>query len=113
MAERGVLMSGGERQRLALARVLLQRAPLLLLDEPTAHLDSATENGLVSTLSEACRGRSALWITHSFIAMEQMDQILVFDRGKIVERGAHSRLIQSSGLYARLWSFQHNFKIPE
>ncbi len=107
IGERGLAISGGERQRLAVARCLLREAPLLLLDEPTANLDTLTEQRLVQTLLEAMQGRSVLWITHRLIGLEHMDEILVLDEGRVVERGTQAQLIEQAGLFASLWSLQN------
>ncbi len=105
--EMGVQLSGGERQRLAIARALLKDAPILLLDEPTANLDAATERALWRDLSRLMARRSVLLITHRLVGMEQMDAILVLRAGRIVARGTHAELLASGGLYARLWALQH------
>ena len=104
--EMGVQLSGGERQRLAIARALLKNAPILLLDEPTANLDAATERALWRDLSHLMARRSTLIITHRLIGMEQMDEILTLHRGRIIERGTHAELLAAGGLYARLWALQ-------
>lgn len=108
LGEHGQQMSGGERQRLAVARALLQNAPVVLLDEPTAHLDALTERQLTETLHTVLRGRTVLWATHSLTGMEWMDEIIVLDKGRIVERGTHKQLIKSGALYAQLWQIQHD-----
>ena len=102
----GLQLSGGQRQRLALARALLRDAPILLLDEPTANLDAITERALVDTLLETTRGRSVLWVTHSLVGLEAMDEIVVLYKGEVVERGAHADLLARGGLYSRLWALQ-------
>lgn len=107
LGERGQQMSGGEQQRLALARALLQDAPLVLLDEPTAHLDTITEQQVVETLHEMLRDRTVLWATHNLTGLEWMDEIVVLDNGRVVERGSQARLMQSDGLFARLWRIQN------
>ncbi len=104
--EMGVQLSGGERQRVAIARALLKNAPILLLDEPTANLDAATERALWRDLSHLMARRSTLIITHRLIGMEQMDEILTLHRGRIIERGTHAELLAAGGLYARLWALQ-------
>jgi ABC-type multidrug transport system fused ATPase/permease subunit len=107
IGEQGMLLSGGERQRLAIARALLKDAPLLLLDEPTAHLDALTEWQVLETLGTLMAGRSVLMITHRLVGMEMMDEILVLNRGRIVERGKQSALLAQGGLYRRMWELQH------
>jgi ABC-type multidrug transport system fused ATPase/permease subunit len=99
-------LSGGQRQRLALARALLRDAPILLLDEPTANLDALTERALVATLLETTRGRSVLWVTHSLVGLEAMDEIVVLYKGEVAERGTHAELLAREGLYRRLWDLQ-------
>jgi ABC-type multidrug transport system fused ATPase/permease subunit len=106
VGERGVQFSGGERQRVAIARALLKDAPLLIFDEPTANLDPATERRLVETLQSASQGKSVLWITHRLVGLEEMDEILVMDKGRIIERGTHSELLKQKGLYWKLWGLQ-------
>lgn len=108
VGENGQRLSGGERQRIALARALLHDAPLLILDEPTANLDTITERDVLCALETAARGRTTLVITHRLIAMERMDEILVLDRGQIVERGTHAQLLAAGGLYQRLYDVQRD-----
>ena len=107
IGEAGLRLSGGERQRLAIARTLLKDTPLLLLDEPTANLDPITERDLVQSLISLAAGRTSLWITHRLLGMETMDEILVMNRGRIVERGDHTRLMDLDGMYRRMWDLQH------
>ena len=102
LGEHGLLMSGGERQRLAAARAILRDASLFLLDEPGSHLDGETEVELVRTLLEITQGKSVLWVSHSFQGMEAMDEILVLQDGLVKERGTHTELLASQGLYASL-----------
>jgi thiol reductant ABC exporter CydC subunit len=104
--ERGVQFSGGERQRLAIARALLKDAPIFIFDEPTANLDPATERRLVQTLGEIPPGKSVIWITHRLVGLENMDEILVLDAGRIAERGTHAELLKQQGLYWKLWNLQ-------
>jgi thiol reductant ABC exporter CydC subunit len=95
VGEQGLRLSGGERQRLAIARALLKDAPLLILDEATANLDALTERALMEALDALLRGRTALVITHRLVALEQMDEILVLEGGRIVERGTHAELLSA------------------
>ena len=106
VGEQGLRLSGGERQRLAIARALLKDAPTLILDEPTANLDAATEHDLFATIALAMVGRTTLIITHRFVGLEQADEILVLDRGRIVERGRHDVLLRRAGAYRRMWELR-------
>jgi ATP-binding cassette subfamily C protein CydCD len=107
IGEQGWRLSGGERQRMAIARALLKEAPILILDEPTANLDPITEKQVLDTLFEIMRGKSSLLITHRLVGLENMDEIIVLDQGKIVERGSHNNLLKSDGMYHRLWDLQN------
>ena len=106
LGEQGLRLSGGERQRVALARALLKRADCLLLDEPTAHLDAVTERELLERLAAAREGRAALLITHRLVGLERADEILVLERGRVVERGAFAALRASGGPFARMLALQ-------
>lgn len=107
VGEHGLRLSGGERQRLAVARAILRDTPFVILDEPTANLDAVTEAGLVERLHKLFNDKCALWITHRLVGMECMDEIIVMDRGRVIERGIHTELIKKGGLYARLWELQN------
>ncbi|RAV01477.1 thiol reductant ABC exporter subunit CydC [Paenibacillus sp. YN15] len=107
VGEWGSRLSGGERQRLGLARALLRNAPVLLFDEPTAGLDSVTEEAFLRQAEEAAfPGKSVLWITHKLTGLERMDHILVLKSGRIVERGTHGELLRLQGEYWRLFRLQ-------
>jgi ATP-binding cassette, subfamily C, bacterial CydC len=106
VGEQGERLSGGERQRLAVARALLKDAPLLVLDEATANLDTVTERELLGTIRELMRGRTTLQITHRLVEMETMDEILVLDEGHVVERGTHEELLRRDGQYRRMLAVQ-------
>jgi len=97
VGEHGLRLSGGERQRLAIARALLKDAPLLILDEATANLDPLTERAVLDALDALMRGRTVLLITHRLVALDRMDEILVLERGRIVERGSWRRTGSTDG----------------
>jgi ATP-binding cassette subfamily C protein CydC len=99
----GTAISGGQRQRIVLARALLADPAVLVLDEPTAHLDAETRRSVMDDLLAATQGRSVLLITHEMEGLEHLDEIVVLDQGKAAERGTHRDLIAAGGLYARLW----------
>lgn len=103
VGERGALVSGGQRQRLALARALLADFPILVLDEPTANLDPPTARRLMSDLLAASKGRSVLVITHRLAGLEGVDEVVVLDGGRVVERGTHGDLLARRGRYRRMW----------
>jgi ATP-binding cassette subfamily C protein CydC len=99
---RGAATSGGERQRIALARALLADPELLILDEPTAHLDPENRRALTADLLAATEGRATLFITHELAGLDQVDEIVVLERGRVAERGTHRDLLSSGGLYQRM-----------
>lgn len=113
LGERGQQMSGGERQRLSVARALLQDAPVVLLDEPTAHLDAVTEQELIETLHRVLAEKTVLWASHSLTGMQWMDEIVVLEGGRAVERGTHAQLIEKGGLYASMYRIQHDELIAD
>jgi ATP-binding cassette subfamily C protein CydC len=108
LGEGGVKMSGGERQRIAIAQALLKDAPILFLDEPTSNLDATTERKLLALLDKVMRNKSVLWVTHRLAGLEKVDEIVVLERGKIIERGRHADLLALQGVYAAMWQTQHN-----
>jgi ATP-binding cassette subfamily B protein len=107
VGERGYRLSGGEKQRLAIARVLLKDPAVVILDEATAHLDSETELLVQQALGEALRGRTSIVIAHRLSTIQAADQILVLSQGEIVARGTHASLIGEGGLYADLYQTQY------
>jgi ATP-binding cassette, subfamily C, bacterial CydC len=111
VGEQGLALSGGERQRLAVARVLLKDAPLLVLDEASANLDTITERELMAEIRDLMRDRSTLVVTHRLVALEMMDEILVLEKGCIVERGTHEELVRAEGLYRRMLDVQRGMLI--
>lgn len=108
IGENGVQLSGGERQRLLIARGWLQDSPILILDEPTIHLDRQTEEDITDRLRQMIDGRSVVWISHHLKPLERMDEILVLHDGSLIERGSHSELMMQRGRYARLWQLQQS-----
>jgi ATP-binding cassette subfamily B protein len=107
VGERGYRLSGGEKQRLALARVLLKGPAIVILDEATAHLDSETELLVQQALAEALAGRTSLVIAHRLSTVQAADQILVLDDGRVVEQGTHHELLSAGGLYQELYLTQY------
>jgi ATP-binding cassette, subfamily B, bacterial len=106
VGDRGYRLSGGEKQRVALARLLLKAPKVVVLDEATAHLDSESEAAIQRALKTALAGRTSLVIAHRLSTIREADQILVIDAGQIAERGTHEQLLEAGGLYAELYRTQ-------
>ncbi len=107
IGELGMRFSGGQRQRLLLARAIVRDSPILMLDEPTANLDILTERRVMDTIFALSEGRSLLLMTHRLLGLEQMDEILVLKDGRIAEQGLHEDLVAAGGIYAHMWELQH------
>ena len=106
VGERGLKLSGGEKQRVAIARTVLKAPPILVLDEATSALDSHTEQEIQDALERVSRNRTSLVIAHRLSTIVGADEIIVLDQGRIAERGTHSQLLASDGLYASMWNRQ-------
>ena len=106
VGERGVKLSGGQRQRIAIARVVLKNAPVLILDEATSSLDSITEKAIQETLDEVMIGKTVIVVAHRLSTIANLDRILVFEHGRIIEDGNHAELLREGGAYYRLWTRQ-------
>jgi ATP-binding cassette, subfamily B, bacterial len=106
VGERGVKLSGGQRQRIAIARAILKNAPILILDEASSQLDSITEGYIQDALWRVMEDKTSIVIAHRLSTLLHMDEILVFDKGEIVQRGTHSGLLIQKGLYQELWNAQ-------
>lgn len=106
VGERGLKLSGGEKQRVGIARTILKNPPILLLDEATSALDSETEQGIQDSLDEMGQGRTVITIAHRLSTVVHADQIVVLEAGEVVERGTHDQLLAAHGRYARMWARQ-------
>jgi ATP-binding cassette, subfamily B, heavy metal transporter len=113
VGERGLKLSGGEKQRVAIARTLLKNPPILILDEATSALDSRTEAEIVATLDEVAKKRTTIVIAHRLSTIVDADEIVVLDAGRVAERGTHAALLEQRGLYAEMWSRQQAEKEQE
>lgn len=112
VGERGTKLSGGQRQRIAVARAILKNSPILILDEATSQLDSVTENIIQGSIKDWMRDRTTLVIAHRLSTVMDMNRILVFDKGYIVEDGTHDELLALSGTYKKLWDAQVGGFLP-
>ena len=106
VGDRGYRLSGGEKARLAIARLLLKAPPIVILDEATAHLDSESERAVQNALSVALQGRTSLVIAHRLSTIRSADLVLVIDDGRVVQSGTHTSLLAAGGLYAELYRTQ-------
>lgn len=106
VGEKGMLLSGGQRQRLSIARALLKNAPILILDEATASLDTESERAIQAALDKLLKGRTTLVIAHRLSTIKNADNILVMEQGRIIESGTHDELIEKRGAYAHLYELQ-------
>jgi len=106
VGERGLKLSGGEKQRVAIARTLLKNPPILILDEATSALDSRTEADILDTLEQVERGRTTIVVAHRLSTVVAADKIVVLDQGRVAEQGTHAELLRRGGLYAGMWARQ-------
>lgn len=113
VGERGMKLSGGQRQRIAIARAILKNAPILILDEATSALDSVTEKHIQEDLQQLMEGRTAIVIAHRLSTIANMDRIIVFDQGEVVEEGTHEELLAKEGFYAKMWHMQAGGFLPD
>ncbi|MBC1212512.1 thiol reductant ABC exporter subunit CydC [Listeria booriae] len=111
MTEMGARFSGGERQRIALARILLQDTPIVVLDEPTVGLDPITEKALLATIFETLQGKSLLWVTHHLVGVEKMDRVLFLENGTMIMNGTHRELLGREERYRHLYELDRPIKL--
>jgi len=112
VAERATTLSGGQKQRIAIARAILRNAPIILLDEPTTGLDANAEDLVMEGLARLLKGRTAIVIAHRLTTVSRADSILVLDKGEIVERGTHEKLVAMGGRYAEFYELQFRGQAP-
>lgn len=104
VGERGLKLSGGEKQRVAIARVFLQAPQILLFDEATSALDTATEQDILEAVENLAMGRTSIFVAHRLSTAARCDNIVVLDKGSVLESGSHSELLASRGKYADMWA---------
>jgi len=105
----GYNISGGEKQRLMLVRALLKQSKLVLLDEPTSSLDIDLESNIVKAIHKRIQDKSCIWVTHRLVDMDKLDEIMVLDKGEVLERGTHKELINKKGKYYEFWNLQNKY----
>ena len=105
----GYNISGGEKQRLMLVRALLKQSKLVLLDEPTSSLDIDLESNIVKAIHKRIQDKSCIWVTHRLVDMDKLDEIIVLDKGELLERGTHKELINKKGKYYEFWNLQNKY----
>lgn len=113
VGERGIKLSGGQRQRIAIARAILKNAPIVVMDEATSALDVVTEKLVRESLNNLIKGKTTIIIAHKLATVLDVDRILVFDKGMIVEDGTHKELLQKGEHYAMMWNLQHDGLLPD
>ena len=113
VGERGLKLSGGEKQRVAIARTLLKNPPILILDEATSSLDTLTEKEIKVSINNLAKKRTSIIIAHRLSTIVDADKILVFEKGKIIEQGTHIQLLKKKGLYADMWNTQQTIEKAE
>ena len=113
VGERGLKLSGGEKQRVAIARAILKDAPILLADEPTSSLDSETEHDIMSNIKQLGKGRTTIIVAHRLSTVQDCDEIIVLNQGRVIERGTHQQLLQGNGRYAELLRIQSSNSMPK
>lgn len=113
VGERGTKLSGGEKQRIAIARAMLLESPILILDEATSALDSVTEKYIQESLEKLMANRTTIVVAHRLSTLSKMDRILVFDQGKVIEEGSHEALLRKKGHYAHMWHMQAGGFLPD
>ena len=113
VGERGLKLSGGEKQRVSIARTILKRPPIMVFDEATSSLDSHSEQAILRALREISQGHTSLVIAHRLSTIIDADRIVVLDKGQVTESGSHLQLLEAQGAYAALWRAQQKQKEPE